>query len=195
MKKLVLNVVVSLLLLSCMAVQQTTQAATPVQESGQIISSTCPPINTSEGNWERYKPNSMEGLVTSVSQISHSSPETNPSYYVETGADYLFPSCVKLEYKGKYREFVEPRKRFYTIWSSIFQENQPQIAEGLKHEALFTENGKEYWISVYEPLVPYMENELEPNEPAIVFLVWAGTVFLDEKADHVFLIGEFSKEE
>lgn len=211
MKKLILNLVIGLLLLGCMAVQQATEIAKPIGEPLQSVHTEtamptkgptqnslteCPTVAEPGSSWERYKPSSIEDLVAAVSQVSSPSTETEISYYIETDAGYQFPSCVRMEYEGKYREIAEPRKMFFTAWSGIFgKENQQQVIESIKHEALFTENDKEYWFSVYEPLIPYMEDELSQNKPAIIYVVWAGTVFVDQKADHIFVIGEFSKDE
>lgn len=224
MKKLVLNLVVSLLLFSCMAVQRATEIATPTEmprqsipaetataaeepeqniptetttAADQNILTECPYVNTSDGNWERYKPSSFESLLTTVSQVSHreSNSKEGIGFYIPS-ADSQFPSCIRMEYKDQYREIAEPGRTFYATLGSVFNEERLQnLIENLQHEALFVENGKEYWIPVYEPLIPSMQNELERDKPGIIFLMWMGTIYVNDEANYAFYIGEFVKEE
>jgi hypothetical protein len=194
MKKLVLNVMVSLLLLSCMAAQQVSRGARATKGSdvGSLIN--CPRVTTSTGNWERYKPSSFENLLTTVSQVSHRDSKEGIGLYVTTG-DKQFPSCVRMEYKDQYREIAEPGKTFYATLESVFNEERLQnLVQNLQHEALFVENRKEYWIPVYEPLIPFMQNELDRNKPTTLFMLWMGTIYVNDTAEYVFYIGEFSNE-
>lgn len=82
-----------------------TLTATP---TSVMTLSECPQIGGGGNSWERYKPDTLENIVTEVSQISSSQKDPNiDSYYLEVGSNYQFPSCVTLEYSGTFREIPE----------------------------------------------------------------------------------------
>jgi hypothetical protein len=157
-------------------------------------STKCPLVGGPGSSWDRYKPNTFENVLTLANQAS--SPEKNPSisFYIETSGEHQIPSCVKAEYTGMFRGISEVRLFLIDAWSGIFGPDRKQeIADILKHEVLLVENGKEYWIPVQEPLIPYMEKELTKNESVIVFIIWVGSSYLSKETDHIFVIGEFTK--
>lgn len=154
----------------------------------------CPTVGGAGSSWKRYKPNSLEDVITEANQVS--SREKNPgiSFYIETSGEHQIPSCIMVEYSGAFREISEERKFLIEAWSGVFDSERKQlITEILKHEVLLIENGQGYWIPVQEPLIPYMKNELTENKSAIVFIIWIGSSYLSEETDHAFVIGEFAK--
>jgi len=210
MKKFSLIIMIAFLLYGCSSamIEPTPTATVTITEKPTITptllatvfptitpsKTACPKVGGADASWERYKPNSFENLLTEISQIS--SPEQNPgiSFYIETSGEHQFPSCITMEYSGKFREIPSERKFMIEAWSGIFgPERAPKILEILKHEVLLIENGRDYWFIVQEPLIPYMENELAKDKPAIMFMIWAGSSYLSEETDHVFIIGEFAK--
>lgn len=153
----------------------------------------CPQIGEPGNTWERYSSNTFANILAEANQKISSEESSNISFYIETSGEHQIPSCVSFEYSGEFREISEERKILIQAWSGIFgSEKGKQIREILKHEVLLKENGKEFWIPVQEPLIPYMQNELTEGGEVIVFIIWVGSSFLSDETDHVFVIGEFS---
>jgi hypothetical protein len=169
-----------------------TFTATPTQTPEL---SKCPRVSN-DSTWERYKPTTFSSLLSELDQFSSSDLAENPNstFYIEFSSAHQFPSCIKMVYSGNYREITTWRKFLIENWSGILgMERRPQLLEMMQHEVLFTENGKEHWFLIQEPLIPYLENEIEKNNPVIIFIIFAGTNYMDGAPDYVLIISEFAK--
>lgn len=113
--------------------------------------------------------------------------------YVEMGLDYQCPSSVQMIYSAEFREVIDPRKIIITIWLGTFasQLTVGEREELFETEALFTENGKEYWMPVQKPLIKIMKEELEPGDETTLYILWAGATKVEDEIDYVFLVNAF----
>jgi hypothetical protein len=157
--------------------------------------SECPKVSE-DSTWERYKPNTFSNLLSELNQSSSRDLEENPnsSFYIEFSSAHQFPSCIRMMYSGNYREITPLRKFLIENWAGILGiERRTQLIEMHQHEVLLTDNEQEYWFLIQEPLIPYMEKEIEKNAPVIIFIIFAGSNYLEEAPDYVLIISEFAK--
>ncbi len=117
-----------------------------------------------------------------------------PTLYIEVSPDYQYPSQVEVIYTGEFRE-IDPVKQFLIeTWGGTIS---PEVGESIKgafqQEVLVVEVENEYWIPVQEVLVPFMKDELEPGDEALIFILWVGANILNAETppDRVFILNEF----
>lgn len=170
-----------------------TATATPTETPSPKPTNTPKPTATSEPSpWDRYTPNTLANIIeTNVDLIA---PEQYPALYVEVSPDYQFPSRIQVIYTGEFRD-IDPIKQFIIeSWGATIS---PEVGESIKgaflHEVLVVESDTEYWIPVQEVLIPFMENELNPGDDMMIYVLWVGASIADTKTPPVpvFTLNEF----
>jgi hypothetical protein len=154
-----------------------------------LLPSETPPPST----WDRYAPRTMAEIIASLDDKQDLETLENSNIYLEMSPDYQVPSVVQMTYTGDFRDVSETRATIIPIWLGTFA---PQLnAEGREQifatEALFIQNDVEYWIPVQGQLIPYLEDELQPGDEVVLWLIWIGASMMDDQMDLVFLVNEF----
>lgn len=170
-----------------------TATATSTETATPKPTSTPKPTATPEpSSWDRYLPNTLANLFELTSE--HLDTEQFPALYIEVSPEYQYPSQVEVIYTGEYRE-IDPVKQFLIeTWGGTVS---PQVGESIKgafqQEILVIEADVEYWIPVQEVLVPFLKDELEPGDDALIFILWVGAniTSADAPADRAFILNEF----
>lgn len=170
-----------------------TATATPTETPTPKPTSTPKPTATPTADtWDRYTPNTLANLIELTSE--HLVSAQYPALYIEASPEYQYPSQVEVIYSGEFRE-IDPAKQFLIeTWGGTIS---PEVAERIKgafqQEVLVIEAGIEYWIPVQEVLIPFLEDELESGDEALIFILWVGGNILNAETppDRVFILNEF----
>jgi hypothetical protein len=152
------------------------------------------PTNTpAKSAWDRYLPRTMTEIIVIINPEGELDTLAENELYVEMGLDYQCPSSVQMIYSGEFREVIDPRYAVIVIWLDTFapQLTTSEREELFETEALFTENGKEYWLPVQKPLIKIMKEELEPGDEVTLFLLWVGATKVEDETDYAFLVNAF----
>lgn len=167
----------------------TTPTKTPSPKSSITPRPTATPL---ENTWDRYTPNTLANLIELTGE--HLVTDLYPALYIEASPEYQYPSQVEVIYTGEFRE-IDPAKQFLIeTWGGTIS---PEVGESIKgafrQEVLVIESDVEYWIPVQEVLVPYLEDELEPGDEALIFIQWVGANILNAETppDRVFILNDF----
>lgn len=148
-------------------------------------------IPTPTSTWDRYQPRTLRDIIKLTDGFLEGVQE-RPALYLENSPEYQYPSRIHVIYTGEFREISDEHQLLLDFWADPFG-SRKEFADLFEHEALFIEGDTEYWIPVQEPLIPYMENELEVNKKAIIYVIWIGASMKStvDKAERVFLLNEF----
>ena len=65
------------------------------------------------------------------------------------------------------------------------------MGEVFESEYLFHEGERAYWLPVQGPVSPYLSDELEANDPVLLYVSWAGALCVENRATWLFLVNEF----
>lgn len=146
---------------------------------------------TPTSTWDRYKPRTLSEIIELTNGLLKDSSES-PIIYLENSPEYQYPSQVHVIYTGEFREISVIHQFVIDLWTGP-SGDKTEFTDLFKQEARFVEGNMEYWIPVQEPLIPYMENELEVNGKTIIYVLWIGASLEStvEEADRVFLMNEF----
>lgn len=146
---------------------------------------------TPTSTWDRYKPRTLSDIIELTNDFLEQVQE-RPTIYLENSDEYQYPSRVHVIYTGEFREISTEHQLVMDFWAKPF-ESRHEFAGLFKKEARFLEGNTEYWIPVQDALIPYLENELEVNGKAIIYVLWIGASMKStvENADRVFLLNEF----
>ena len=166
-----------------------TQTETPTPKPTSTPKPTATP---SASTWDRYTPNTLANLIELTSE--HLVSAQYPTLYIEASPEHQYPSQVEVIYTGEFRE-IDPAKQFLIeTWGGTIS---PEVGESIKgafqQEVLVIEAGIDYWIPVQEVLVPFLEDELEPGDETLIFILWIGGNIADAETppDRVFILNEF----
>ena len=170
-----------------------TATITPTETPSPKPTNTPKPTATSEpSTWDRYTPNTLANIIET--NVDLMAPEQYPALYVEVSPDYQFPSRIPVIYTGEFRD-IDPIKQFIIeSWGATIS---PEVGENIKgtflQEVLVVESDTEYWIPVQELLVPFIENELNPGDDMMIYVLWVGASIADADTPPipVFILNEF----
>lgn len=170
-----------------------TATETPTETPSPKPTITPKPTATAEAStWDRYTPNTLANIIET--NVDLMAPEQYPALYVEVSPDYQFPSRIPVIYTGEFRD-IDPIKQFIIeSWGAAIS---PEVGENIKgvflQEVLVVESDTEYWIPVQELLVPFIENELNPGDDMMIYVLWVGANIADAETPPipVFILNEF----
>ncbi|MCA9896991.1 MAG: hypothetical protein H6654_01860 [Ardenticatenaceae bacterium] len=170
-----------------------TATATPTATPSPKPTSTPKPTATPEPNtWDRYTPNTLANIIV----LNHELLVTDhyPTLYIEISPDYQHPSTIEVIYSGEIRE-IDPVKQFLIQnWTgSLSEDLRSYFQEAFQHEILVVEADAEYWLPIQEALIPFLEDEVDPGNEMLIYVVWIGAHIPDANTqpESVFLINEF----
>jgi hypothetical protein len=146
---------------------------------------------TPTSTWDRYQPRTLSDIIELTNGFLEE-VELRPTLYLENSVEYQYPSQVHVIYTGEFREIAAEHQLVIDFWAKPF-ESRHEFVRLFEKEARFLEGDTEYWIPVQDSLIPYMENELEVDGKAVIYVIWIGASITSTAADasRVFLLNEF----
>lgn len=133
-------------------------------------------------DYDSYQPSSLPNIINDQKdtffpndQVVDHTIDANPSKYII--------NCI---FTKDLREINPNKIEFIQIWGKTL--GHPEFANLYKYEFQVRQGGKDYWIPIQDPLLPYMGNELKIGQQFDLYIILAGTV----KDEWVFLATEFS---
>jgi hypothetical protein len=105
----------------------------------------------------------------------------------------LLPSRVKVLYDGSTRPLIENKRNVIKAWANKFAGAPEFYTANYQTEALFSEDGDNYWLVVRKQLLPSFEQELKKGEVVELFLIKLGNTRIGEKLEPVLLVEKFGK--
>ena len=109
----------------------------------------------------------------------------------------LLPSRVKVVYEGKTRPLNEKKKNVILSWSNRFAGMPELYTVPYQTEALFTENGENFWLAVRTESLPKLDQELKRGEAVELFVIKMGNTRIektDDKLEPVLLVEKYRKQ-
>jgi hypothetical protein len=107
----------------------------------------------------------------------------------------LLPSRVKATYEGITRPLLERRKSLIQQWANQFAGAPEFYTTPYQTEALFSEQGENYWLAVRKESFPPLAEELKKGETAELFLIKMGNFrSTDNKLEPVLLVEKYVKQ-
>jgi len=167
------------------------------ENDGQIISQLVldsllilEPDSGSEESWDQYQTRTLEEMVRKFLEGYDALPDNS----LITSGD-PFPSKVTVTFVGEFRGISERKSQVIATWASRYMQqlSSEEVAELFNIEALFEENGEEYWLPVQTPLISIMVDELPAISDVTLMLVWAGAVKFDDENEWVLLVNAFEE--
>lgn len=119
--------------------------------------------------------------------------------YSTPKVDYVILGLVDavsatVQYSGFFRPLSPSREvLFWFLASSTNSEETKAYVAFFKQELLVREGEIEFWVPVQEPLIPYMEDELEVGQLMTIYIRLLGAVPSDQSMEFVYLLNEFYK--
>jgi hypothetical protein len=101
-----------------------------------------------------------------------------------------FQSTVEVVYMGKSRPIDAKERVLLESWRKMFKE-QPPPSDAFLTEGLFKEGSKEHWIAIQKPLVDSLRNEVKTGQAVDAYLIWIGTIKIDERWRWLFAMNGF----
>ena len=143
-----------------------------------------------------YKPRTLRELST-----------LQPDYiarddtYKNSGTDLnivvhadLLPTRVRATYEGTRRPLHEKRKLVIKQWANHHAGAVESYTLPYQSEALFTENGENYWLAVRSDSLTKFDQELKKGETVELFLIKMGNIRIDDKLEPVLLVENYLKQ-
>lgn len=132
-------------------------------------------------DFEEYLPGTLASLIAKY-----------PESY-DRKVDYVIfdldPVAATVQYSGLFRPLEPSREAI--LWALGKSFNQEEFTALFEHELLVREGEVEYWIPVQEPLIPYLEDEVEVGHFMSAYVRLAGAVPDGDNIEFVFLLNEF----
>ncbi|HEX3250655.1 MAG TPA: hypothetical protein VHS05_14590 [Pyrinomonadaceae bacterium] len=146
---------------------------------------------------EDYLPRTMRQLtVIQPPSIAAALAERNekevPDIIVHSDS---LPSRVKVLYGGSTRPLNETKKSVILSWAHQFAGLVEFYTVPYQTEALFTENGENYWVAMRQEFLPKFEQEFKEGDAIELFLIKIGSVKKENenKLEPVLLIEQYLK--
>ena len=145
-----------------------------------------------------YTPRTLKQLMTLQPDPiekgeNYQSSAKDPLLRVVVHGD-LLPSRVKVTYEGMTRPLNENRKSIIERWANMFAGAPEFYTTPYQTEALFTENGENYWLAVRSESLPKLDQELKKGELVELYLIKMGNIRIDDKMEPVLLVENYVKQ-
>ena len=105
----------------------------------------------------------------------------------------LFPSRVRVVYKGSARPLPRSKKDVIHRWAQQYAGNPVHYTAPYETEMLFDEDGAGHRLAVHKRLLPRFERELKEGEAIDLYVIRLGGVRTDGKWEWVLLAETFAK--
>jgi hypothetical protein len=140
-------------------------------------------------------PESFQGFQSgSLASVIAKYPE-----YSTSRTDYAILGLVDavaatVQYSSQFRPLAPSREVLFSFFTASTNSEQIKTYAALfKQELLVREGETEFWVPIQEPLIPYMEDELEVGQLMTIYVRLLGTVQVDQNMEFVFLLNEFHR--
>jgi hypothetical protein len=104
---------------------------------------------------------------------------------------------VNVRYGGATRALHERKKTVIRRWANQIAGMPEFYIVPYQTEALFTEDGEDYWLAVRQEFLPQFEHELKKGDAVELFIIKMGGIKLeqtDTKMSPVLLVERFLKQ-
>lgn len=81
---------------------------------------------------------------------------------------------------------------FIGYWTKTFWPSG-EFSEMFIHSTLVSYEGEKLWFPVQEPTFPFYGEELQLGDEVYLFLMFAGTVVVNDQTEYVFVANDFEK--
>jgi hypothetical protein len=131
-------------------------------------------VANAQSSWDEYKSARLDTVIAAHRPIVDAdrveiSDTLQHQFWVVAHYDGLI---VDATYRGETRQIPPWSRRLLDMWlKSLGKERH---AELFKEEALFEEDGTEYWLPVQRPPLSYMREELDPGDEVSLYLTFIG---------------------
>jgi hypothetical protein len=105
----------------------------------------------------------------------------------------LFPSRVRVTYRGSARPLPQSRKDVIARWARQYAGDPTHYTAPYETEMLFDEDGTGHWLAVNKRLLPRFEKELKEGEAIDLYAIRLGGVRTEGKWEWVLLVESFDK--
>jgi hypothetical protein len=144
---------------------------------------------------DRFQPSTLAALVKNLGK---SGAEFDAQFPERKPQDFIFDTelshwAVPVIYTGRERP-MDPIELDYVrgIHKSIHQEQMGALYE---KALLFRADGRDYWLPVQTPVIPYFSKELKIGQEIDLYLVQPGGVRRANGWEWLFLVEDFQKPE
>lgn len=134
-----------------------------------------------------YTPRTLE----EISQLQGSNVESSNKKISIHGE--IFPTRVKVVYEGDSRPLSQNKKATIAAWANKFAGAPETYNRHYQQEALFSENGRKYWLAVRTEFLTRFAQELKKGETVELFLIKMGSARKEDKWESVLLVEKFLK--
>ena len=156
----------------------------------------CIPVPTSQAvadengvaSWDRYVPGSISEIVDSQTKLVCDGVAPGHPVWTIAGEDYARKAL--LTFTGLNRPTGALHREILSKWLTSLGQ-APSMGEIFDREYLFHEKDRAYWIPIQAPVAAYFSTELKPNDPVLLYVVWAGAHCASDRATWLFLANEF----
>jgi hypothetical protein len=145
-----------------------------------------------QNNWGRYAPGTMAAVIQqhdSAIRADHAGKKG--AALIVSGDD--FPTRARVIYRGDSRPLDSNRREVLREWSLAFLRDTSALAD-FHREYLFQEGTREMWLPVQDAVAGYFSRELQPGQPVMLFVIWAGAHYAGKDITWTFLVNEFKAE-
>ncbi len=148
-------------------------------------------LSYAQQDWHDLYPKSA--LSDVISYVKSNMP--NDSVDCKTCYNFYGTFDVKYKVEMKYLDSMrvadDTHKKYLDLWTKTYM--------GLDSNDLFIRelkfgNGKEqYWVAVQEPTYPYYPDELREGDKVYLYVLFLGTLIVDNKEYLMFVANDFEK--
>ena len=135
-----------------------------------------------------YKPRTLKAIA--AASEAESGRDKNAA---EVVLGDLFPSRVRVNYKGSARPLPQSRKDVIARWARRYAGDATHYTAPYETEMLFNEDGTGHWLAVNKRLLPRFEKELKEGEAIDLYVIRLGGIRTEGEWEWVLLIESFAK--
>lgn len=145
------------------------------------------PVSFAATKWDRYKPNTLHGMVDNILRTVDKQPGLMSGFANDSA------SIVHVIYLGKRRPVPPGRAQTYAMCGTVSGFDH-DLSKTFTQEILVREEEKDYWLPVQDVSIPDYDIELKANDAVSLYVILVG---IGHEADGgvapFFLVNEFRK--
>lgn len=110
---------------------------------------------------------------------------------------YNFSGLFNMKYKVEF-QFMDSvsssnliKRKYIDNWVRTYLSGTQN--EMFFREIQFAHEGKNYWFFVQEPTFPYYQEELAKGDSVYLYLMFAGTLIVNNEIEYIFVANDFEK--
>ena len=135
-----------------------------------------------------YKPRTLQEIAAASEAESRRDGEA-----AEVLLGDLFPSRVRVIYKGSARPLPQNKKDVIARWARQYAGDPLHYTVPYETEMLFTEAGAGHWLVVNKKLLPRFAAELKEGEAIDLYVIRLGGIRTEGKWEWVLLVETFAR--